>query len=453
MVTGIKIGPLTLNFYGLLIMLGVIAAAILSFYEAKRRNLNTDVILDSLTWIVIGGVIGARLWHIFTPPASMVAQGITTQYYLTHPLAAIAVWRGGLGIPGAVAGGAFAFYLYSKKRGLKFGLWADIFAPGLALGQAIGRWGNFINQEVYGSPSDLPWAITIDPQHRLPEFMAYETYHPYFDAKNLEENWQNLVNDENAPLVNRATQGLSPPGSTLFPFVATTQIEYIQQNDTPGSLMSGSAQLQTCATYPGDDLTWQAVITSGCQSIQAKLAESTGVNTLLELFQNLRFFSPPDIRLNVAQADSPESDPPDALFQGQGAFNLTPLQMALAASALTNQGILPAPRLVNAYQDSAGNWVTLPKLGQNTQAIKIEEAHWLTSLLEIPGTPHWQVISKVATRDEQTITWFIAGTTVDWQGQPTVVVVLVEKDAPQLAEKIGLSLLEQTIQTSSTDNQ
>ena len=190
MVTGIKIGPLTLNFYGLIIMIGVVAAAVLSYYEAKRRNLNTDVILDSLTWIVLGGVIGARLWHIFTPPASMVEQGITTQYYLTHPLAAIAIWRGGLGIPGAVAGGALAFYLYSRKRGLKFGQWADVFAPGLALGQAIWRWGNFINQEVYGMPSDLPWAIRIDPQHRLPEFMEFETYHPLF----LYESLFNLLN-------------------------------------------------------------------------------------------------------------------------------------------------------------------------------------------------------------------------------------------------------------------
>lgn len=190
MSTGIQIGPLTLNFYGLIIMLGVIAAAALSHIEAKRREQNSEIILDSLTWIVLGGVIGARIWHILTPPASMVAQGITTMYYLTHPLAAIAIWRGGLGIPGAVAGGALAFYLYARKRKISFGLWVDIFAPGLALGQAIGRWGNFINQEVYGSPTDLPWAITIDPQHRLPEFMEYATYHPLF----LYESLFNLAN-------------------------------------------------------------------------------------------------------------------------------------------------------------------------------------------------------------------------------------------------------------------
>lgn len=182
---GIQIGPLHLNFYGLIIMIGVIAAAVLAHFEAKRRQLPTEIIMDSLVWIVLGGIIGARLWHIFTPTASNVAQGLTTRYYLTHPLAAIAIWRGGLGIPGAVAGGALAFYIYAKKRGLKFGLWADVFAPGLALGQAIGRWGNFINQEVYGRPTDLPWAITIDPAHRLPEFMEYARYHPLFLYESL----------------------------------------------------------------------------------------------------------------------------------------------------------------------------------------------------------------------------------------------------------------------------
>ena len=190
MAEGIKIGPLTLNYYGMIIMAGVIAAAVLSYFEAKRRGLDTDIVWDSLPWVVIGGVIGARIWHILTPPASMVEQGITTLYYLTHPLDAIAIWRGGLGIPGAVAGGALALYLYSRRRGFSFLLWADIIVPGLALAQAIGRWGNFVNQEVYGSPSNLPWAITIDPRHRLPEFMEQATYHPLF----LYESIFNLLN-------------------------------------------------------------------------------------------------------------------------------------------------------------------------------------------------------------------------------------------------------------------
>ncbi len=120
----------------------------------------------------------------------MVEQGVTTWYYLTHPLDAIAIWRGGLGIPGAVAGGALALYLYTRKREISFLLWIDIIAPGLALAQAIGRWGNFVNQEVYGRPSNLPWAITIDPRYRLPEYRDIATYHPLF----LYESIFNLLN-------------------------------------------------------------------------------------------------------------------------------------------------------------------------------------------------------------------------------------------------------------------
>jgi len=220
MVEGIKIGPLTLSFYGMLIMAGVIGAAVLSYFEAKRRGQDPEIIYDSLTWIVLGGVIGARVWHILTPPASMVEQGITTMYYLTHPLVAIAIWRGGLGIPGAVAGGALAFYLYARKRGINFALWADIFAPGVALGQAIGRWGNFINQEVYGKPTDLLWGITIDPQHRLPEFMSFSTYHPLF----LYESLFNLVNMGFLLWLSRKFGEKFKPGDVFLTYLITYPI-------------------------------------------------------------------------------------------------------------------------------------------------------------------------------------------------------------------------------------
>lgn len=217
---GIQIGPLQLNFYGLILMVGVIAAAVLAHYETKRRHLPTEVITDSLVWIVIGGIIGARLWHIFTPTSSNVASGLTTTYYLTHPLAAIAIWRGGLGIPGAIAGGALAFYIFAKKCGLSFGLWADIFAPGLALGQAIGRWGNFVNQEVYGRPTDLPWAITIDPAHRLPEFMSQATYHPLF----LYESLFNLLNMGFLLLITRKFAGKLKEGDVFLTYLISYPI-------------------------------------------------------------------------------------------------------------------------------------------------------------------------------------------------------------------------------------
>jgi len=187
---GIQIGPLLIRYYALIIMLGVIAAAWLASVEAKRRGQKTDYIWDALPWVVIGGIVGARIWHILTPPASMVAQGITTKYYLTHPLDAIAIWKGGVGIPGGVIGGALALLIYTKRTKMKFLEWADIIVPGLALAQAIGRWGNFINQEVYGAPSTLPWAITIEPAYRLPEYANQATYHPLF----LYESLLNLLN-------------------------------------------------------------------------------------------------------------------------------------------------------------------------------------------------------------------------------------------------------------------
>lgn len=190
MPTSFNIGPIPIHFYGIILMLGALAAAFLADREARRRGMNSEIVWDVFVWVLIGGIIGARIWHIFTPPPSMVAQGITVEYYLTHPLDAIAVWKGGLGIPGAVIGGGLALLLYTRRNHLNFGTWADIAAPALALGQAIGRWGNFVNQEIYGAPTDLPWAVHIDPQYRLPGFENIETYHPLF----LYESLWNLFN-------------------------------------------------------------------------------------------------------------------------------------------------------------------------------------------------------------------------------------------------------------------
>ncbi|MBC8505391.1 MAG: prolipoprotein diacylglyceryl transferase [Anaerolineales bacterium] len=190
MPVGFNVGPLFVHFYGLILMSGAVAGAWLAHYRARKKGLDTEFVWDSLTWVLIGGIIGARLWHVFTPPPSMVAQGITVKYYLTHPLDALAIWRGGLGIPGAVIGGALALYLLCRKRGKSFATWADIVAPSLALGQAIGRWGNFINQELYGLPTDLPWGIFIDPINRVPGFEQFTHFHPTFFYESI---W-NLAN-------------------------------------------------------------------------------------------------------------------------------------------------------------------------------------------------------------------------------------------------------------------
>ena len=177
---GFQIGPIPIRYYGIILMVGALAGAFLAEREARRRKIDGDLVWDGLIWVLVGGIIGALLWHIFTPPPSMVEQGFTVKFYLTHPLDILAIWNGGLGIPGAIIGGLLALYIFTRRRKLGFLLWTDIAAPGLALGQAIGRWGNYVNQELYGLPSNLPWAITIDPNHRLPGYENIARYQPLF---------------------------------------------------------------------------------------------------------------------------------------------------------------------------------------------------------------------------------------------------------------------------------
>jgi phosphatidylglycerol:prolipoprotein diacylglycerol transferase len=171
-------------------MLGVLAGGWLGAREARRRGQDPEIVWDMLIWLIIGGVVGARLWHVFTPTPSAIAEGRTTIFYLTHPFDLINLRNGGLGIPGAVIGGLIALYFYSRRRGLNFAEWTDIAAPSIALGQAIGRWGNFVNQELYGAPTNLPWKIFIEPQFRLPGFETQKYYHPLF----LYESLWNLAN-------------------------------------------------------------------------------------------------------------------------------------------------------------------------------------------------------------------------------------------------------------------
>ncbi len=214
---GFQVGPLFIRYYGIILMLGALAGSWLAERQARRHSQRGDHVWDGLVWVLIGGIIGARIWHIFTPPPSMIALGLTTEFYLTHPLDAIATWQGGLGIPGAVIGGALALYLFTRKNKLNFGTWVDIAAPGLALGQAIGRWGNLINQEVYGSPTNLPWAVHIQPQYRLPEYQNQETYHPLF----LYESLWNLANVALLLWLDRHYQEKLKPGDLFLVYLVT----------------------------------------------------------------------------------------------------------------------------------------------------------------------------------------------------------------------------------------
>lgn len=218
---GIDLGPLgSVTYYGIIVMTGALVAVAFCLYEAKRRGMDTDIIWDGFIWILIAGVVGARIWHILTPPESMAAEGLTTWYYLTHPLDAINIRKGGLGIPGAVIAGGLALYVFTRRRGVSFSQWADLAAPAVALAQAIGRWGNFVNQELYGAPTNLPWALYIDPEHRLPDFQSVEYYHPLF----LYESLWNLANFLLLYLLSRRFGDRLRPGDIFLTYLTTYPI-------------------------------------------------------------------------------------------------------------------------------------------------------------------------------------------------------------------------------------
>ena len=151
-----------------MLAIGVSACLIVAFFEAKRRGEPPGHLLNIALIVIPLGVIGARLYHVIDQ----------WSYYSQHPSEIIGA--AGLGIYGAVIGGVIGVIIYTKWRKISTLRWMDIIAPGLILAQAIGRWGNFFNQELYGYPTNLPWAIYIDPAHRLPGYETYSNFQPLF---------------------------------------------------------------------------------------------------------------------------------------------------------------------------------------------------------------------------------------------------------------------------------
>jgi phosphatidylglycerol:prolipoprotein diacylglycerol transferase len=154
--------------------------------DAPWRIWNPEHVWNGIIWVLIFGIIGARLYHVLTPSPSMAARGIESAMdYFRSPYQLINIRSGGLGIYGGIAGGALGLFLYAKRARLPFLAWADLAVVGLALGQAVGRWGNFFNQELYGRPTELPWAIGIEPRYRLQAYADFERFHPAFLYESL----------------------------------------------------------------------------------------------------------------------------------------------------------------------------------------------------------------------------------------------------------------------------
>jgi prolipoprotein diacylglyceryl transferase len=194
----LEVGPLTLHAYGFMLLLAIVAATALAGSLWARRGGDWDLVFRVAMWGVAGGIVGARLYHVATSWNEVPDpkwQGV------------FEIWEGGLGIWGGILGGVLAGSVVVRRSGESVFRFLECAAPGLLLAQAIGRWGNYFNQELFGVPTNRAWGLEIDPENRPVEYAASDTFHPVF----LYESLWNLLGVGLLLLVLRRGR-VKPPG-------------------------------------------------------------------------------------------------------------------------------------------------------------------------------------------------------------------------------------------------
>lgn len=178
----LQIGPVKVYWYGLLIVIGILAAWFVTIrllnikgQTYEKRKFNRSDLYNLGFYLIVFGIIGARLYHVFSE----------LPYYFQNPLQIFMIWQGGLGIYGAVVAGTLVLFFYAKKHGFSFLFLGDVLAPGVILAQAIGRWGNYFNSEVFGFPTNMAWGIPIGFSQRPIEFLSAQYFHPTFLYESL----------------------------------------------------------------------------------------------------------------------------------------------------------------------------------------------------------------------------------------------------------------------------
>jgi phosphatidylglycerol---prolipoprotein diacylglyceryl transferase len=171
---------LDVRWYALFLLAGLMAGLLFTRWLATRVGLEPDWVWDAAPWIVLSAIVGARLYYVL----------LRADYFTQHPAEAINLRLGGMAFHGSLVAGIAAFVILARRDRQPVLAWTDIAMPGVALAQAVGRWGNWANQEAFGLPTNLPWGVAIDVAHRPPQFVDATTFHPTF----LYESIFNLAN-------------------------------------------------------------------------------------------------------------------------------------------------------------------------------------------------------------------------------------------------------------------
>ena len=168
-----NLGPVPVRGYALCIIAGIALAIWLGERRWRARGGQPGDVIEIATWMVPFGILGGRIYHVVSSPQAYFGED-------GDPVSALYIWEGGLGIWGAIALGGVGAWIGCRRRGIPLPAFADALAPGIVLAQAVGRLGNYVNQELYGRATDLPWAVEIDRAYRPSDMLDQATYHPTF---------------------------------------------------------------------------------------------------------------------------------------------------------------------------------------------------------------------------------------------------------------------------------
>lgn len=210
-----QVGPFALRWYGILLVSGMILAAWVASRYVTRRGEDGEKIWDMLVWVLIPGLIGARLYYVFVQ-SPRGPEGLGR--FLENPITILQIWTGGIHIYGALILGGLSLLLFARWNKLNLPVYLDGIGLGIPLGQAVGRWANFINQELYGPPTTLPWGLGIAPEHRIAPYHNFERFpestrfHPLF----LYESLWNLLGFLLIFWISRRFEGKLRPGSLFL---------------------------------------------------------------------------------------------------------------------------------------------------------------------------------------------------------------------------------------------
>jgi cell division protein FtsW (lipid II flippase) len=436
------------------LLIGLVAAGLAAGWWGFWRGPNLLTRTDNARRSIADRFVqrGAILDRQNQPLAESV--GTPGVYLRTYPYAAL----------GPIVGYTHPIY---GQSGLEASL--DAYLRGL---QGNPDWNLWQNHLLYGMPPpglDVRLSLDLQLQETADELLGSHpgamvllnaqsgeilamATHPTFDANNLDQTWESLIQDSSAPLFDRAAAGLYPPGVGLGPFLLA---EVTQSSNLPNLPANFSYRLNDfqyyCAFNP-QQTTWGATISGGCPASTVALVDTLGSTALIGLLDRLGLFTAPIIRLPTSSGTLPLnlSDPgPFVLGQANPATNTglaaSPLQMALAAATLSNQGLRPAPRLVMAVDKPQSGWVILPTLSYPIEVFSSQIAADTASQLADPVLPIWQVIACVPSEAGNGLCWYLGGTLDSWHGAPLAIAVLLERNEAVLTTAIGRGLLESAL--------